>query len=286
VADGVTPFFAAGAFPVFNTDLNFSTYNAEKYSSEDKWLYGAQLGVNWIVDHDWSVKAAAAFYDFDNIEGQVSDPIFLASANESGNTDDSRPLFAQNGNTYIGLRDYVDPAPGTTQEIQYYGLATPFRVAALTGQVDYSGFDPFHLWLVGEFIDNTAFDRNAIIHGGPAIDPGPQNNTTGTDPNSFNGGNLGYLARFSVGKPVLTARWDWNATISYRYVESDATVDGFTDSDFGGALAGTNLKGYTIAGNVALSHVVYAGLRWMSADGIAGPTYHNDVLQLDINAGF
>ncbi len=51
-------------------------------------------------------------------------------------------------------------------------------------------------------------------------------------------------------------------------------------------LAGTNLKGYTIGGTVALGRRVSAGLRWMSADAIAGPTYHNDVLQFDINAKF
>jgi hypothetical protein len=69
-------------------------------------------------------------------------------------------------------------------------------------------------------------------------------------------------------------------------VQSDSTVDGFTDSDFGSVLAGTNLKGYTIGGNVALGHRVWAGLRWMSADAIAGPTYHNDLMQFDLNAKF
>ena len=286
VAPGVTPFFAGGAFPIFNTDLNFSTDNSQKFSSEDKWLYAAQVGVNWTIDKDWSLKVAGAYYDFDNIQGKVSSPIDLASNNESGDTDDSRPLFAQNGNTYIGLRNYQDPAPGTTQEIQYYGLATPFRVAAVTGQLDYGGFDPFHLWLIGEFIDNTAFDRNAIVNGGPAIDPGPQNNTLNASPDSFDGGNLGWMTKFSVGKAALEERWDWNASLSYRYVQSDATVDGFTDSDFGGVLAGTNLRGYTIGGNVALGRRVWAGLRWLSSDAIAGPTYHNDVLQFDLNAKF
>ncbi len=286
VADGVTPFFAGGAFPIFNTDLNFSTNNSQKFSSEDKWLFAAQAGVNWEFNKDWTVKVAGAYYDFDNIEGKVSSPILFASTNESGDTDDSRPLFAQNGNTYIGLRNYQDPAPGTTAEIQYYGLATPFRVAAATAQLDYSGFDPVHFWLIGEFIDNTAFDRNAIINGGPAIDPGPQNNTRDASPDSFDGGNLGWITRLSVGKVALEQLWDWNATLSYRYVQSDATVDGFTDSDFGGVLAGTNLKGYTIGGNVALGRRVWTGLRWMSADAIAGPTYHNDVLQFDINAKF
>ncbi len=70
VAEGVTPFFSGGAFPIFNTDLNFSTDNSEKFSSEDKWLFAGQAGVNWAIDKDWSVKVAAAYYDFDNIEGK------------------------------------------------------------------------------------------------------------------------------------------------------------------------------------------------------------------------
>jgi hypothetical protein len=72
--------------------------------------------------------------------------------------------------------------------------------------------------------------------------------------------------------------------LGYRYVESDAVVDGFTDSDFGGG--GTNLQGYTIGGNVAFSRYVYAGVRWLSADSIAGPTFKEDIIQLDLNAKF
>jgi hypothetical protein len=74
--------------------------------------------------------------------------------------------------------------------------------------------------------------------------------------------------------------------LSYRYVQTDATVDGFTDSDFGGSLAGTNLKGYTLGGNLAFSRRVWAGLRFMSADAVSGPTYRNDLLQFDLNAKF
>ena len=82
-----------------------------------------------------------------------------------GTTDDSRPSFAQNGNTYIALRD-VQPRrhcrPTTSPDYQYFGLATPFRELALTGQLDYSQFDPFHISLIGEFVDNMAFDSSAI----------------------------------------------------------------------------------------------------------------------------
>jgi hypothetical protein len=286
VADGVTPFFTAGGFPVFNTDLNFSTNQAAKFSSEDKYLFASQLGTNWAINKDFSTKTAVAYYYFGNIEGQVSAPI--TSDSEPGNTDDSRPSFAQNGNTYIELRNYEDPAnPTHVGETQYFGLATPFHEIAFTSQLDYGGFDPFHMWLTGEFVKNLAFDRNAIIANGSPNLPGPVNNLTdATDPTTFAGGNIGWIVKLNVGKVALEHLWDWNLSLSYRYIETDATVDGFNDSDFGASLAGTNLKGYTIGGNLALSPLVWLGLRWMSADSIAGPTYKNDLVQFDINAKF
>jgi hypothetical protein len=172
-------------------------------------------------------------------------------------------------------------------ETQFFGLATPFHEFAFTSQLDYSAFDPFHMWLTGEFVKNLAFDRNAILNNGSPNLPGPVNNLNDpSDPNSFAGGDTGWLVKLNLGKVSLEHLWDWNVNLSYRYVESDATVDGFTDSDFGGSLAGTNLKGYVLGGNLALSPRVWAGLRWMSADAVAGPTYKNDLIQLDLNAKF
>jgi hypothetical protein len=285
VYNGVTPFLTAGAFPVFNTDLNFSSTQSEKFSSEDKYLFAAQGGTVWNISKDFSAKGAAAFYYFENIEGKVSQPMD-ATANETGSTDDSRPAFAQNGNTYIALRDYEDPNPGTTPELQYYGLATPFHELALTGQLDFSRFDPFHISLVGELVKNLAFDRNAIINNGPSSNPGPQNNTTGAGADSFSGGDTGGIVRLNLGKVALEKFGDWNLGVSYRRVETDATVDGFTDADFGGDLVGTNLKGYTVGGNFALSPHVWTGLRWMSAEAVSGAPYKNDLVQFDINAQF
>ena len=89
---------------------------------------------------------------------------------------------------------------------------------------------------------------------------------------------------FKKGSDPLEKFGDWQANFGYRYVESDAVVDGFTDSDFGGG--GTNLQGYTLGGFMALSPAVRLGLRWMSADEVAGPPLSTDVLQLDLNAKF
>jgi hypothetical protein len=293
VADGVTPFVTAGAFPIFNTDLNFGTNSTEAgngYQSEDKWLYAVQTGVTWKIDKDFSVKGAGAFYDFENIQGQVSSPISQdefaqLGTNFNGNTDDSRPSFAQHGNTYIALRDVIlDPSiESTTPVYEYFGLASKFQEVALTGQLDYSHFDPFHISLIGEFVDNIGFDRSAIENEGPAVLPGPQNNNNG---GSYDGGNKGYDVRLNLGAPALTKLWDWNVNVAYRYLESDAVVDAFNDADFGGYLTGTNLKGYILGANLGLSSRVWTSLRVMDADSIAGPTLKVDTIQVDVSAKF
>ena len=289
VADGVTPFLTAGAFPVFNTDLNFATTSAAKFGSEDKYLFAAQAGVNWQITKDINWKTAAAIYYFENIEGKVSNPYTPIFSSDSGSTDDSRPSFAQNGNTYIALRDIVPDASndfGTINQFQYYGLATPFHEAALTTQLDFSQLDPFHIALLGEFVKNVAFDRNAIENNGPQQEVGPVNNLSGDGTGVFVGGDSGYNVRLVLGRPILDEFGQWNVNLTYRYVESDAVIDGFTDADFGGPLVGTNLKGYIVAGNFALSPRVWTSLQWMSANAIAGPTYQNDLIQFDINAKF
>ena len=286
VLDGVTPFLTAGAFPVFNTDFNFASNQPTKFASHDKWLEAVQLGADLKVAKDFNAKLSAALYNFQNIQGEVSDPFTPLAASDVGSTDATRPSFAQRGNTYIAIRDIVptkDNGFGTTNQWQYFGLATSFQELALTGRLDYNHFDPFHISLVGEAVKNLAFDRTAIEQNGPPRLKGPVNNNSANG-GGFGGGDTGWFTNLTLGSAVLEKRWDWNVSIGYRYVESDAVVDGFCDSDFGGG--GTNLKGYTLGGAVALSPRVSVGLRWMSADSIAGPQYKNDILQFEFNAKF
>ena len=281
VAEGVTTFATLGIFPVFNTDFNFSTNQPAKFTSEDKWLYGGQAGVNWRMNKEFSLKVAGAFYDFENIEGQLSKPFVPLTSSDQGNTDDSRPSFAQKGNTYFPIRHIlptVDNNFGTTKQFQYFGLATPFQVVDFNGTLDYSHFDPVHLTLFGEWLENVALDINPLFVNNQG--PNRSSGRRGT----YAGGNVGWIVGLKVGRPALEKRWDWSAGIDYRYVESDATVDAFNDSDFGGG--GTNLKGYTVFGQLALSKRVSVVLRWMSAEEIGGPTYRNNILQFDFNAKF
>jgi len=282
--DCVTPFLTIGAFPVYNTDFNYASNQPAKFSSQDKWLEGIQLGTDIKISKDWNAKGAIAYYIYQGVEGKLSSPFTPLNASDVGDTDARRPTYAQKGNTYMLLRNIESNSSnsyGTTNQYQYFGLATPFRELALTGQIDYAGFDPCHLALTGELVKNTAFDSGAINK--IAVNncgPDPKEGV----PGDFVGGDTGFLLNLNIGNIALQKRWDWNVNVGYRYVESDAVVDGFCDSDFGGG--GTNLKGFTLGGGLGLSSRVWIAARWMSADSIAGPTYKTDIFQIDINAKF
>lgn len=275
----IRPFATIGAFPVYNTSFNLSSNQPDKFKSDDKWLLGAQIGADIDLGEKLSLKLGAAYYDFVDIEGRLSSPI--TDSTLPGDTDSTRPAFAQKGNTYMKLRNNqyaaTDPAFGT-RDYQYYGLATPFRELALTAKLDIKHFHPFHVSVDAEFVKNLAYDEGRINSYGA------QNNLKPLPSNDVDSGDIGWMVRLNLGDPVLEKRWDWQVNLGYRYLEADAVVDGFTDSDFG--LGGTNLEGYFIGGSLALSKRVWTRLRWMSADNVSGSPFSVDVFQIDLNARF
>ena len=284
VVDGVTPFGTAGVFPIFNTDLNFSSDRPDKFPSEDKWLDAAQLGIDWNINEDFSVKAAGAYYYFQNVAGKLSNPFVPLTAQDHGNTDDLRPSFAQYGNTYMPLRIITPDAAnnfGAIDQWQYFGLATPFQDVDFIATVDYKHFDPFHVSLTGEFIKNVAFDQSHI-ESVAVNNRGPDQPSGAAGP--YVGGDTAWIVILKLGNVTLEKRWDWNLRLDYRYVESDSVIDGFCDNDFGGG--GTNVKGYSIGAALALAPRIAVGVRWFSSDQVAGPTLKADTFQVDLNAKF
>ncbi len=295
VAPGVTPFVVGGAFPIFNSALNASidtdpSANAAgptETPSHDKWLFGAQGGVIAKLDKDITLTAGVAYYDFTNVQGEVSTPCLVTSSADACDTDITRPSFAQKGNSYIALRNLIFDEVNVTSagivanQFQFFGLASQFRPVVVSGQLDFAEFNPTHIVLDGEYVNNTAFDRNLMnltaINNRAAT---PDGNGLGI----YDGGNQGWLGRVTVGDKEIKHLWDWNVNAGYKYLESDATVDAFTDPDFG--LGGTNLKGYFLGGNLGFGENVWGTLRWMSANNIAGVPYAVDVLQVDLNARF
>jgi hypothetical protein len=283
INDKASTFFTAGYFPVYNTDFNFASNQPSKFESTDKWLTGAQIGIDFKITDDLTAKFGIAYYDFSNISGELSDPYTPLTPNDAGSTDSTRPGFAQRGNTYMELRDIVPTAAndfGTKYQYQYYGLASEFRNLTITGKLEYDAYDPVRLSLVGELTKNIAFDNGAISKKA-VNNRGPG---TGSKPGEFEGGDTAWNLAFTVGKPSMEQFGDWQAGFGYRYVESDAVVDGFTDSDFGGG--GTNVQGFLLGGSMAVSSSVRLGLKWMSSDEIIGSPLSTDTLQFDINAKF
>ena len=275
--NGVEPFLTVGTFPVFNTDYNVASNQPAKFASRDKWLHAGQLGVDWKINDDWHAKIASAYYYFQNIQGQLSSPYAPQSADDAGDTDSSRPTFAQKGNTYMALRNIVANSTngfGTTNQFQYYGLATPFHVGTVTARIDYDGFQPFQVSLMAEYLQNMAFNKSAI--SALAVN----NLSSG----GYSGGNKAWDFNLRFGTPTMQKRGDWMSYIGYTHRESDSVVDGFNDTNFGGG--GTNLQGYTIGGAIALSPRVNAEMRWMSASQITGPQFKCDIFMFDINAKF
>lgn len=284
INDHIAIFGAGGAFPVFNTDFNFATNQPAKFKSTDKYLYGSQLGVDFKIDEHINGRIAGAYYHFDGVEGKLSSPYIPLTAQDAGDTDNTRPSFAQKGNTYRALRNIVPSVInnfGTSMQYQYFGLATPFHEAALTGEINFTHWEPYQLTLSGEYVKNTAFDKEAIDE--VAV------NNRGADPAKgqigvFDGSDTAWMLKMEFGKKKFEKLGDWSAWIDYRYVGSDAVVDAFNDNDFGGG--GTNVEGFTIGAQMALSKRVKLGARWMSATEITGPPLKTDIFMLDISAKF
>ncbi|HVS52040.1 MAG TPA: putative porin [Opitutaceae bacterium] len=270
-----------GAFPLFSSALDFATNQPAKFKSQDKWLLGAQVAHFWGDPGVVAVNVAASYYYFYNVEGRKSSPFVPVTSADNGDTDETRPSFAQTGNTYFPLRD-ITPSPlnnfGTTNQWQYFGLAAPFRELVLTSKIDFNKYAPsVQTSLTAEWVKNLAFHRRRIAR--EAV-----NNLGPGGLGDFVGGDTGWNLELKIGRAAIAAPRDWNVTLGYRYLETDATLDGLTDSDFGNG--GTNLKGFTLGGSFALTRNVWLTARWLSATSIAGPTYKNDTLQFDFNGKF
>jgi hypothetical protein len=277
-------FVTGGAFPLYNTPIPYPAEQPAKSPSHDKWLFAGQAGAEWRRG-ELGVKAGVAFYDYYRVEGRVSSPCDTNLKSVTCDTDDTRPGFAQKGNTYRALRTpssaaLIAQSQGPAPQYQYFGLASAFRDLVGTLAVDLPGAGPVRPSLQGEITWNTGFDRSAA--GAVAVNNFAR--CTATACTSYAGEALGYLVNFVVGSRNADAPWTWDASVGWRWVGSDSTLDAFTDSDFG--MGGTNLKGVTSSVSVTWHRQVTATLRWFSADQIAGAPYGNDVIQLQLQARF
>jgi hypothetical protein len=263
LGDTVSASLVAGVFPVMKLDPSPTN------SAQSKWLYAYQAGVEW-KPASTTVKAALSLYDFRHVEGMANpDSSF---SNNPGPYDGTAAQFRQKGNSVFQVNTAQVGANGSGA---LFGIASKFREVSFTGSVDIAELDPMHVILTGEYVKNLGFDRAEIRN----------RTTTLTQPGrDIDPRTMGYFAKLTVGVPNVTRRGEWQVFGAYKYLQRDAVLDAFTDSDF--RLGGTDAKGYMLGASYGIDRNTWLSLKWLSADPIDGPPFSVDTLQLDLNARF
>lgn len=275
-------FGTVGAFPVEYTNDTSTSNGSDKEESDNKWLYGAQLGANWAINDSNRVKGALAYYRFDDIEGQRSSPCEPWAGDPGCDSDGSRVAFMQKGNTVFLLRDITpNPLnPSTTPQPQYVGLASEFNLLDLNLQWDTDLPQDLKLRSQANYVHNLGYDEGEMRKRSE----GQFANNLDENGEVESGANA-WMLQFTLGNSLeLKRQGDWNLFAGYKYIQPDALPDGFNDSSF--HLGGTNAKGYFLGGNYGLASNVFATGRWLSSEAVYGAPYDIDVLQLEINTRF
>lgn len=266
-------FLTGGVYPLEDVQL----------SSSDKWLWGSQAGVDWLFKDRSRMKVGLAYYNYKNIHAQTNS--FEVGVNgDSGDKSYTAPQFMQKGNTLMQINTTgAAPSSGTFVPTKV-GLASDFHIFDAVASFDYGGFGDNHVILTADYSKNIGFDKKDINSR-----MADARNNSYSYYGIVNYADLkdrtnAWQVRLDVGKPFITKWGDWNATFAYKYLERDAVLDAYTDSDF--HLGGTNAKGWVMGASYGLAQNTWLNARWMSADQIDGPDYGIDVLMVDLNARF
>lgn len=240
-----------GAFPLEEIEL----------SNKDKWLYGAQVRTELIFENQSTLNFAVAYYAYDNITGQI---------NEENDDfyDFTAPAFLQKGNSLFNI------TTNNTGDGELFALASDYELINLILKYDLATFSPYHVIIGVDYVDNVGYDKEKIAartQGRPLT-------------NSAEDKTEAYKVELAFGWPKVTLRGNWRVTLAYKYVEQDAVLDAFTDSDF--HLGGTDAKGYVFRWDYGLMDNAWFTLRYLSANEIDREPLAIDVIQLDMNAKF
>ena len=252
---GRSVFATVGLFPLQQVE----------FSSQDKWLAAGQLGVAWEFENQNKFEIASAYYNYIHVTGKK---------NALGSTlrNSTQPPFVQKGNLLYNIAN--DPNLNGGANDQIFALASDYRLLDIILTADLANFAPYHVILKGDLVKNLGFDRDEIIQrtGG----------TTYLYPISDR--TIGWMLEAVVGWPQINKFRDWQVSASYRYLQRDAVLDAFTDSDF--HLGGTDAKGWIVGGKYGLASNTWLELRYLSSDAIDGPPLAIDTFQVDLNAKF
>jgi Putative porin len=245
-------FLTLGAFPLQDVEP------VPTSRVSNRWLFGAQTGLELTSANQSRAKFGVALYEFPKVEG-------IPNTAGTNFHDLTAPQFRQKGNTMFD----INAANVFVGQNSIFGLSSRFRELNLTGLIDVAAFDPVHILLTADYVKNVAFDSGEILRR-TGFNIKPQ--------------TKGYAGRVVVGMPQLRQARDWQTFIGYKYLESDAVLDAYTDSDF--HLGGTNAKGYFLGASYGLARNSWLTLRWLSSTEVSGLPLAIDVLQFDLNARF
>jgi hypothetical protein len=285
--DGLRVSGAAGVFPVGYIDKGFPTYAAEKVPDSTKWLYAVQGGAEYkSSETGWAVRGAVAFYDYDNVAGQLSAPCPLYDGTRNCTTDLSRSAYMQKGNTLFLIRNILpNPAsPLNYAQPQFVGLSYNYREIDALAEFETPLFNDIRGLLTADFVHNLAYDPARILNN-PLLTPVTNFNVAANGGlGAYQSGPNAYNIRVMFGHLHPGARGDWNFQIGYKYIEPDALIDAFNSNDF--HMGGANAKGYYIIANYYFAKNTWVDGRWFSANEVYGPPLAIDVLQLELQTRF
>ena len=242
-------FFTVGAHPLQEIE----------FSPQDKWMVGAQLGTDLRWDEDETLRLTAAFFDYFNVTGRVN-PI-----GAPGLYNYTAPQFMRWGNTVFDIANAANPAANL------FAYASKFRLGNVNATYA-MGVGSYQLSWTVDGVKNFGYDYRQILA------------LTGTAPAS-RVRDLGAQSEIAFGYPETQHRGQWRAVVGYRYLQGDAVMDEYTDSDFH-YFGGTNARGYYFLVDYGLGNRLFLRLKYLSANEIDGPAFGVDTAQLDLRATF
>jgi hypothetical protein len=280
LGSGIYGFANAGAFVLQELET----------TSNDKWLYAGQVGVDMWPTEQTQLRLSAAIYDFRNLEGvrETEPPPTGPAVGTTGYYASEYRFGARlKGNTLIRLND------PTNSGAPVWGLASQFQPVILSAALRFNQVENLQFGITADYIKNTAFDLADI-----------QRRANSTAMADLSSKTTGTQVRFQVGSKLTDVAGAWDAYFTFRSFERDAWVDALTDTSWNGG--GTSYQGYSIGGAYTVGKRTTLGLRWTSTKNLddgqrflsnpADPTSVTgnlssaplkvDILQVEVNAKF
>jgi len=233
-------------------------------SGHDKWLLGAQLGANLRWGDGQQLRLTGGFFDYLNVTG-------IRNAFGTTTYNYTAPTFLRQGNTYFDIANQPDTS------VNLFALAARYRLADVNA-VYTVPVGRYTFSVTADAVRNLGYDWRSVAAVANFI---PR--TTSATPVTV-ARTLGYQAELAFGTPTVLAAGEWRGVFGYRYLQRDAVIDAYTDSDF--HFGGTDATGYYLVGDLGLANRLWLRFRYLSSNTIDGPAAGIDTVQIDLNTRF